>query len=125
MNAFALVFLGGGLGSVLRLAVYRLASAWMPEGFAWGTLIVNVAGGLAIGGLAGWFAAREVVPQAAGLFLLTGLIGGFTTFSAFSLEAVMLWQRGAQSAAALYVVASVLLSLAATIAGLAAARALG
>lgn len=125
MNAFALVFLGGGLGSVLRLAVYRLASGWLPNAFPYGTLIVNVVGGFAIGVLAGWFAAREAMPQAASLFVLTGLLGGFTTFSAFSLEAVMLWQRGAQSAAALYVLASVVLSLVATVAGLAAVRAMG
>lgn len=125
MNAFILVFLGGGIGSVLRLAVYRLAGALLPAQFPYGTLIVNVAGGVAVGALAGWFTARGTVSSATSLLLLTGLLGGFTTFSAFSLEAVTLWQRGAQSAAALYVLASLSLSIAATIAGLAAVRAMG
>ena len=125
MNAYFLVFVGGGIGSVLRLAVYRLAGAVLPAQFPYGTLIVNVAGGLAIGALAGWFAGREATSPAASLLLLTGLLGGFTTFSAFSLDAVALWQRGAQSAAAVYVLASVVLSIAGTIAGVAAVRAIG
>lgn len=123
MNAALLVFLGGGLGSLLRYGVNRLAQAWLPAGFPWGTLIVNVAGGLAAGLIAGVLLAREAgTTGAASLFLMTGLLGGFTTFSAFSLDAVLLWQKGQGAAAIAYAIASVLLSLAAAAAGLSAAR---
>jgi CrcB protein len=87
-------------------------------------LIVNVAGSFVIGVLAGWFAFRG--EQAGGqhlrLFLTTGILGGFTTFSAFSLDASALWQRHDLSGLALYVLGSILLSLIAVFAGLASAR---
>ncbi|MCW3796212.1 fluoride efflux transporter CrcB [Sphingomonas sp. BN140010] len=113
------VFLGGGIGAVLRHGVNRLAVAWFGLGFPVGTLAVNVAGsflmalaaGLLPGGSQGWR-----------LFLATGVLGGFTTFSAFSLDALTLWQRGQAGTAALYVGGSVLLSLAAIALGAAAAR---
>ena len=120
MKAALLIFVGGGLGSLLRFGVYRLGRALdLP----WGTLIVNVTGGLAAGLVAGWLLSREGGPAApAYLFLMTGLLGGFTTFSACSLDAVLLWQRGQGAAAAAYVLASVLLSIAGVAAGLSAAR---
>ncbi|MEO7241077.1 MAG: fluoride efflux transporter CrcB [Sphingomicrobium sp.] len=122
-NPFVLVFLGGGLGSVFRLAVYRLARLWLPPELPWGTLAVNVIGGFGAGLVAAWLVGRSAgSDDPAALFLLTGLLGGFTTFSAFSLDAVLLWQRGAGGLAALYVVASVVLAIAGVAAGMIAAR---
>lgn len=109
MHAF-LVFLGAGLGGVLRhmvgLAITRLGSS-----FPWGTLTINVTGSVAMGLVIGWFAARGDV-MAARLFLATGLLGGYTTFSTFSLEAVMLLERGETLHAFGYVAGSVLAGVA-------------
>jgi CrcB protein len=93
--------------------------------FPWGTLTVNVAGSLAMGALAGWLAARADAgwSQPLRLFLMTGILGGFTTFSAFSLDAALLWERGDMLAGAAYVVGSVMLSLAAVAIGLMGIRA--
>lgn len=118
MNALA-VFVGGGLGAVLRWLIGRWSLAWFGSGFPVGTLTVNIVGsfliGVAVGGLAG-------VGTTARLFFVTGLLGGFTTFSAFSLDALTLWERGQHGLAAAYVLASVLISLAAITAGVAASR---
>lgn len=125
LKPIVLVFLGGGLGSVLRLMVFHACRTMLPASFPWGTLVVNVAGGLAAGAVAAMLVARNVGGTDAGsLFLLTGVLGGFTTFSAFSLDAMLLWQRGAALEAATYVVGSVLLSIAGVVAGFAAVRAL-
>ncbi|QIK95090.1 fluoride efflux transporter CrcB [Sphingomonas sp. HDW15A] len=104
------VFVGGGLGAVLRWLVGKWTLAWFGYGFPIGTLAVNVAGSLAIGIAIG---ALEGVGQPAKLFFVTGLLGGFTTFSAFSLDALTLWQRGDALPAASYVALSIILSLAA------------
>ncbi|MEO7366275.1 MAG: CrcB family protein [Sphingomicrobium sp.] len=123
-NPYVLVFVGGGLGSVLRLAMYHAARLWLPPGFPWGTLAVNGLGGVAAGAFAGWMLARSAGgAESMSLFVMTGLLGGFTTFSAFSLDAVQLWQRGEVGAAAGYVTASVLLAVAGVVAGMGAARA--
>ena len=76
--------------------------------FPWGTLAVNVLGSLLIGVLAEWFALRAQLPQPLRLFLITGVLGGFTTFSAFSLEVGLLIERGQMAAAAGYVLASII-----------------
>ena len=113
MMGALLVFVGGGLGSLLRYLAALLVGGPLA------TLTVNVAGSFAIGLLA------AAIPHDASqlrLFFLTGLLGGFTTFSAFSLDALGLWQRGALAPAAAYILASVLISLAAAAAGLAVAR---
>ena len=124
-NPYLLVFLGGGIGSVLRFAVYHAARLWLPPDFPWGTLAVNALGGLAAGGVAGWILARSVGgADSTSLFLMTGLLGGFTTFSAFSLDAVLLWQRGQSGLALLYVLASVLLAVGGVVAGMSGVRAL-
>lgn len=119
-----LVFVGGGIGSVLRLGVYHLARLWTAAAAPWGTLAVNVIGGLAAGLVAGLMLARQSGGEAspAYLFLMTGLLGGFTTFSAFSLDAVLLWQKGQPGAAAAYVLGSVILAIAGVLAGMGAAR---
>lgn len=88
-------------------------------GFPWGTLFVNVAGGLVIGAVAGMMAEKATGSQELRLFLTTGLLGGFTTFSAFSLEVALMWQRGEYGAALAYSLASVIVSVAAVFAGLA------
>ena len=121
MTGALLVFVGGGLGAVARHGVNRLALAWLGLAFPWGTLAVNVVGSLAMGLLIGLFSALET-GQATRLFLTTGFLGGFTTFSAFSLDALALYQRGEPALAAAYVSASVLLSLAAVAAGFAVSR---
>jgi len=123
LKSIAVVFLGGGLGSVLRLAVLHACRLWLPPNFPFGTLAVNVAGGLAAGAVAAVLVARNAgAADPSSLFLLTGLLGGFTTFSAFSLDVVLLWQRGDTGMAVLYALASVLLSIAAAGAGFAAVR---
>lgn len=116
-----LVFLGGGLGAIARHGVNRAGLALLGPGFPWWTLVVNVAGSFAIGLLAGLFGSLETGHQAR-LFLITGFLGGFTTFSAFSLDALTLWERGAGLQSGLYVLGSVILSLIAAALGLMASR---
>lgn len=116
-----LVFVGGGLGAMARHGVNRAGLALLGPGFPWWTLAVNVAGSFAIGLLAGLFGAWETGHNAR-LFLTTGFLGGFTTFSAFSLDALTLWERGAPVQAGLYVVGSVILSLLAAALGLLISR---
>jgi len=117
-----LVFLGGGVGSALRHGVNLAAARLLGLGFPYGTLTVNVVGSLAMGALAGHFAFKAEAAQAWRLFLTTGVLGGFTTFSAFSLDAVLLYERGQPGLALLYVVASVAVSIAALLAGLLTVR---
>lgn len=113
-----LVFLGGGAGSVLRYAVGRWAASGLPAGFPWGTFLVNLSGSFAAGLLIGWLAARAgPEPGTAQLLLMTGFLGGFTTFSAFSMDTVALAGRQPGMAAA-YVIGTVALSLLAALAGL-------
>ncbi|GJD80448.1 putative fluoride ion transporter CrcB [Methylobacterium gregans] len=124
MNALIVIFgagLGGGVRHGINLAVARLAPAL---GFPLATLLINVAGSFLMGVLAAAFALRGEAPQSLRLFLTTGILGGFTTFSTFSLDAITLWQRGETGAAAFYVAASVGLGLAGLVAGLALTRAL-
>ena len=126
MRSVLLVFLGAGIGGALRHGV-NVACAWAcGTAFPWGTLVVNVAGSFAMGLLAAWLAFRAGAGWSQGmrLFLATGVLGGFTTFSAFSLDAVLLWERGAALAALGYVAASVVLSIAGLMLGLAVVRSL-
>lgn len=114
------VALGGAIGAATRYLVNLGALRVLGAGFPWATLIVNVLGSLAMGVLFAAFAGKD--PGRWQAFLMTGILGGFTTFSAFSLDTVLLWQRGAVAPAAIYVGASVILSLAALLAGMALAR---
>ncbi|MDH3668660.1 MAG: fluoride efflux transporter CrcB [Paracoccaceae bacterium] len=123
MGAFLSVAVGGAIGATLRWLVVRWATHALGPGFPWGTVIVNVAGSVAMGVLA--VLLMERFPGAWGRyapFLMTGVLGGFTTFSAFSLDALFLIERGRNMAAAGYMGASVLLSIAGLWAGLALAR---
>lgn len=116
---YAIVFLGAGIGGALRHGVNVSAVRLFGLGFPLGTLIVNVFGSLAMGLLAGYFAYRTGIPQHMRLFLTTGVLGGFTTFSAFSLDVALLMERHAYGLAAAYAGLSVVASLAALFAGMA------
>jgi CrcB protein len=117
-----LIFVGGGLGSMLRHAVNQACAAWFGVNFPSGTLAVNVIGSLTMGLFAGWFAYRGDT-QELRLFLTTGILGGFTTFSAFSLDTALLWERGQHTVAALYAGGSVAAGVIGVFAGLAVMRA--
>ena len=116
-----LVFIGGGLGAVSRHAANRAGLALIGPGFPWWTFTVNVTGCFLIGLLAGLFGSLETGHNAR-LFLITGFLGGFTTFSAFSLDALTLWERGAPLQAGFYILGSVILSLIAAALGLMVSR---
>ncbi len=125
MYQLGLVALGGGIGASCRHLVNILAARLAGPGFPAGTLTVNVVGGLLIGVLAGVLALRyQEGGQGLRLFLGTGVLGGFTTFSAFSLDAVLLWEKGHWAGATGYVLASVVLSIAALLAGLSLSKVL-
>ena len=121
-----LVFLGGGLGAAARHGFNLFAARLLGTGFPWGTSIVNVVGSTAMGLIVAWLAFKAGAgwSQHFRLFLTTGILGGFTTFSAFSLDAVMLWERGAHGTAVLYVAGSVVISIAGLFLGMAVVRAL-
>lgn len=114
---------GGAIGSVGRYAVGLLALSRLGVGFPVGTLAVNVTGSLAIGMLLRWASVGAGIAPELRLFLVTGVCGGYTTFSAFSAEVALMLEDGAAGQALLYVASSVLLSVAATFAGFAIARA--
>ena len=120
--AYLIVFLGAGLGGSLRYGTNQLVAFAFGMAFPYGTLVVNVAGSLLMGVLAEYFAFRGGLAQDIRLFLTTGLLGGFTTFSTFSLDAVSLWERGQWWAAVVYAVLSLVLSLAGLLAGLTVIR---
>ncbi len=118
MNGFLAVFIGGGLGAAARHGVNLAFAQGGAPRFPWGTLLINVVGSFAIGLLAGWFALKAQLPQSLRLFLITGVLGGFTTFSAFSLEVGLLLERGQVLAAAGYVLASLVGAVGAMFLGL-------
>lgn len=124
IGGYLAVFVGGGLGAALRHAVNRASLAYLGPTFPYGTLIVNVVGGLLMGALAELFLAKGGGSQELRLFLTTGFLGGFTTFSAFSLDAALMWQRSDYVVLAAYIVGSVLLSIVALFVGMAAVRGL-
>lgn len=127
MTATVLVFLGGGIGSALRHGVNLLCVRLFGLNFPWGTFAVNLIGSFVIGWLAAYFAFRAGAgfTQSARLFLITGVLGGFTTFSSFSLDFAMLFERGASVPAIFYVLGSVGISLVAIFFGLYVGRAIG
>jgi fluoride exporter len=113
---FTQVALGGAIGSVARFATVTGATRLLGDGFPYGTALVNITGSFAMGLLAVLLAERQIAP-----FLMAGILGGFTTFSAFSLDAVRLWEHHTVLALT-YVAGSVLLSIAALVVGMAAGR---
>ena len=124
MSGYLVVFIGGGIGAAFRHGVNRVVLAYLGPEFPYGTLIVNVLGGLIMGMLAQLFLVRAGLSEEFRLFITTGLLGGFTTFSAFSLEAGLMWQRGDYSTLMTYTVGSVVLSIVALFVGIGAARAI-
>jgi len=119
-----IVFLGAGLGGGFRHGVNVAVARLLPGlGFPLATVIINVLGSFLMGVLAEGFALRGAAGHPARLFLTTGVLGGFTTFSTFSLDAISLYQRGETAAAAAYVLASVAAGLVGLVAGLALVRA--
>lgn len=120
---FLIVFFGGGLGAALRHGV-NLATARLIGGyFPYATLIENVTGSLAMGLLAAYFAFKTGLPQHLRLFLTTGILGGYTTFSTYSLDVALLYERGELWLAALYALGSAILAIAGLFLGLALVRA--
>ena len=123
MNNLVLVFLGGGLGSVARYLAGLLTLRTLGSGWPYGTFAVNVIGGLAMGWLTGLLAYRAGADQERWRVLIAvGVLGGFTTFSSFSLETALMIERKDYGAAAGYVLASVILAIGAVFLGLLAAR---
>ena len=120
--AYLIVFLGGGLGAALRHGINQASARTFGTAFPYGTLMINITGSLLMGLIAAYFAFKGDASQHWRLFLTTGILGGYTTFSAFSLDAALLYERGEVSAAAIYVVASVALSIAGLFAGFAVVR---
>lgn len=123
MQASIIVFIGAGLGGVLRHVLNVWITMLLGHGFPYGILTINVIGSLAMGLVAGWFAFAGEGPSGLKMFLGTGLLGGFTTFSAFSLDTALLMERGETLLAATYVVGSVVLSVLGLFLGLWAMRA--
>lgn len=113
-----LIGLGGATGAIGRHLVGQGAMRAFGFGFPYGTMIVNIVGSFAMGALIAWLTSRAATPNEVRLFFATGLLGGFTTFSAFSLDAVLLYERGELGLSVLYVVASVLVSILALVVGL-------
>jgi CrcB protein len=122
MMNYLLVFIGGGLGSTLRHTVNVVSARSLGTAFPWGTFIINITGSTVMGLIAGYLAFKGASSQPWRLFLMTGILGGYTTFSAFSLDAALLYERGELGLALLYVLGSVVLAIAGLFAGLALVR---
>jgi fluoride exporter len=118
MLGYVVVFVGAGIGGAIRhgfnIGVGRLLGTHFP----YNTLVINVLGSLVMGLIAGWFALKGGAAGHTRLFLATGIMGGFTTFSAFSLDAVLLWERHDQFLAALYVGGSLVGAIVGLVVGL-------
>jgi CrcB protein len=119
--SYLIVFFGGGIGAALRHGV-NLACARLGSHFPYATLIENVTGSIAMGLLAAYFAFKSGGHQHLRLFLTTGILGGYTTFSTYSLDAALLYERGELGLAALYVIGSAALAIGGLFAGLALVR---
>ena len=119
---YLLVFVGGGLGATLRHAVNMVCARAFGTHFPFGTFIINITGSIVMGLIAGYLAFKGNAAQPWRLFVMTGILGGYTTFSAFSLDTALLYERGEIGLAALYVVGSVGLAIAGLFGGLALVR---
>lgn len=117
-----LVFLGGGLGAAARYGVGVLTLRIVGSGYPWGTFAINVLGAFLMGVAAETFALKAGLSQPLRLFLTTGILGGFTTFSTYALETALLHERGELGAAVAYALGSLVIGVAALFAGLALVR---
>jgi CrcB protein len=118
MMGYLVVFVGAGVGGAIRHGMNIWVGRFLGTHFPWHTFLINVVGSSVMGLVAGWFIFRQDLTGNMRLFLTTGILGGFTTFSAFSLDAMLLWQRHDHLLAALYVGGSVVLSVAGLALGL-------
>ena len=122
---YLIVFVGGGIGAALRHGCNVFFARTLGNAFPYATLFENVLGSAVMGILVAMFAFKTDIPQHMRLFLTTGILGGYTTFSTFSLDAAVLYERGDLGQAALYVALSVALSIGGLFAGMAMVRAWG
>ena len=120
--SYLLVFVGGGLGATLRHAINMICARCLGTGFPYGTFIINITGSTVMGLIAGYLAFKGEASQPWRLFIMTGILGGYTTFSAYSLDSMLLYERGELGLAAFYVIGSVVISIAGLAAGLALMR---
>lgn len=122
-RAILAVAVGGGIGSVLRFVIGQVALQRFGPGFPWGTLVINITGSFLIGVVAGLAATRSLgVTPLVRVFVATGVLGGYTTFSTYSLDAMTLFGEGSFSIGTAYTLGSVFLGVAAAYAGLVVAR---
>jgi fluoride exporter len=121
---FLIVFIGGGIGAALRHGFNLVFARLLGTSFPNATLFENVSGSVVMGVLVALFAFRSGIPHHWQLFLTTGILGGYTTFSTFSLDVAVLYERGEIGLAALYVLLSVVLSIGGLFGGLALVRGL-
>jgi len=119
---YVLVFIGGGLGAMLRHFVNVVSTRSLGTAFPYHTFFINISGSIVMGLIAGYLAFKGDASQPWRLFMMTGILGGYTTFSAFSLDAVLLYERGAIWLALFYVLGSVVFSIFGLFAGLALVR---
>src|SRR4051794_7902224 len=119
---YLLVFFGGGLGAALRHAVKIPCARGFGMNFPFGTFVIKITGSTVMGLIAGYLAFKGEASQPWRLFIMTGILGGYTTFSAYSLDAALLYERGEIGSALFYVVGSVVFSIAGLFAGLALMR---
>ena len=118
MNMLLAVAAGGAVGAMGRHLVSGQVMRWMGSGFPWGTMTVNILGSFILGVLVEYLALRWSATQEMRGFLVVGMLGGFTTFPAFSLDAVLLLERGSLGPAFAYIAGNVLLSICGLFAGL-------
>lgn len=121
MKSIILVMTGGALGAVMRFGLARAVPVG-SDGWPWPTFVTNILGGFAMGMLAAWLLRGDTGAEPLRLFLGIGVLGGFTTFSAFSLEMAQMVQGGQGFLATVYALASVILALGAVFAGMMLAR---
>ncbi len=118
MNSALLVMFGGAIGALGRYETGRLMGRLFGNSWPWGTLAGNIIGGLVMGLFVGWMASRAQGSEGIRLFFAVGVLGGFTTFSSFSLEMMLMIQRGEVLSAISYAAVSVVIAVGALALGL-------